>query len=129
MAHKSTAIRNITEAKLSEPLIELAVASAGEKKATQIVVLDLREVAQFSDFFIICSGRTGKQVQAICNEIEEKLLELGSKPLHIEGFQSAQWVLMDYGDFIVHIFDEEARKFYDLERLWRDATRIEILNG
>lgn len=127
MAHKST--RNITETSLSDPRIELAVASASEKKGTQIVVLDLREVAQFTDFFLICSGRSSKQVQAICNEIEEKLLELGSKPIHIEGFQSAEWILMDYGDFIVHIFDEDARKFYDLERLWRDATRIELLNS
>lgn len=128
MAHKNTAIKDITEAGLRDPRIEMVVASSSEKKATQIVVLDLREVAQFTDFFIICSGRTGKQVQAICVEIEEKLLELGSRPLHIEGFQSAEWILMDYGDFIVHIFDEEARKFYDLERLWRDATRIELLN-
>ncbi|MCS6884491.1 MAG: ribosome silencing factor [Acidobacteriota bacterium] len=121
MTENTTLIEGISDARL-----ETVVACAGDKKAVDIVILDLREVAQFTDYFVICNGRSNRQVQAICEQIEEKLSQRGVRPLHIEGFEAARWILMDYGDFIVHIFDEEARKFYELERLWRDAPRIEI---
>lgn len=107
--------------------VKLALHSASEKKAFDLVGLDLREVASFTEFFIIASGSNQRQVQAIADEIEEQLKkELKSKPVRTEGYSSAEWVLMDYGDFIVHIFEQKAREFYDLERLWRDARKVEL---
>lgn len=120
------AVENILEAGLGERKLERAVQAANDKKAVQIVVLDLKGIATFTDYFVICSGKSARQVQAISDEIEEQLLGLAIKPIHIEGYQKAEWVLMDYGDFIVHIFVENARLFYDLERLWHDAGRIEV---
>lgn len=107
--------------------IKLALHLASEKKAFDIIALDLREIASFTEFFIICSGANQRQVQAISDEISEQLKkELNSRPVRIEGYRAAEWVLLDYGDFIVHIFDKEARDFYDLQRLWRDAKRVEL---
>jgi len=107
--------------------VKLALHSASEKKAFDLVGLDLREVASFTEFFIIASGSNQRQVQAIADEIEEQLKkQLKSKPVRTEGYGSAEWVLMDYGDFIVHIFEQKAREFYDLERLWRDAKKVEL---
>lgn len=105
----------------------LALKCASDKKAFNMVALDLREIASFAEFFIIASGANQRQVQAISDEIEEQLKkELKSRPVRIEGYRSAEWVLLDYGDFIVHIFEKGAREFYDLERLWRDAKRVEL---
>jgi ribosome-associated protein len=85
------------------------------------------EIASFTEFFIIASGSNQRQVQAIADEIEEQLKkQLSSRPVRTEGYSSAEWILMDYGDFIVHIFEQKAREFYDLERLWRDARRVEL---
>lgn len=107
--------------------VRLALVCASEKKAFDLVALDLREVATFTEFFIIASGANQRQVQAIADEIEEKLKkELKSRPVRTEGYSTAEWVLMDYGDFIVHIFEKNAREFYDLERLWRDAIRVTL---
>ncbi len=107
--------------------VKLALHCAGEKKAFDIVALDLREIASFTEFFIIVSGANTRQVQAISDEIAEQLKEqLKSRPVRIEGYRGAEWVLLDYGDFIVHIFEKEAREFYDLARLWRDAKRVEL---
>ena len=107
--------------------VKLAITCAGEKKAFNISAIDLREVASFTEFFIITSGTNQRQVQAIADEIDEQLnKQLKTKPVRTEGYSSAEWVLMDYGDFIVHIFEQKARDFYDLERLWRDAGRVEI---
>jgi len=107
--------------------VRLALHSASEKKAFNLVALDLREVASFTEFFIIASGANQRQVQAIADEIEEQLkAQLKSRPVRTEGYSTADWVLMDYGDFIVHIFEQKARAFYDLERLWRDARRVEL---
>jgi ribosome-associated protein len=101
--------------------------SAGEKKAFDLVALDLREIASFTEFFIVASGANQRQVQAIADEIEEQLKkQSNSRPVRTEGYTTAEWVLMDYGDFIVHIFEKNAREFYDLERLWRDARRVEL---
>jgi ribosome-associated protein len=110
-----------------DPEVKLALHCASDKKATDIRVLDLRDVASFAEFFIIASGNNQRQVQAVCDDINERLKkELNSRPVRIEGYNSAEWVLMDYGDFIVHIFDKDAREFYDLERLWRDARRVDL---
>lgn len=107
--------------------VQLALRCASDKKAVNLSALDLREIASFAEFFIIAGGLNQRQVQAISDEIEEQLKkQLNSKPVRIEGYTSAEWVLMDYGDFIVHIFEKEAREFYDLERLWRDAKKVEI---
>jgi ribosome-associated protein len=110
-----------------DPEVKLALHSASEKKATDMVVLDLREIASFTEFFIIASGSNQRQVQAICDEITEQLKkQLNSRPVRVEGYTSAEWVLLDYGDFIVHVFNKESREFYDLERLWRDARRVDL---
>ena len=107
--------------------IKLALHCASEKKAFDMVALDLREIASFTEFFVICSGANQRQVQAISDEIQEQLKkELSQRPVRIEGYRAAEWILMDYGDFIVHIFEKQARDFYDLQRLWRDAKQVEL---
>ena len=107
--------------------VRLALHAAGEKKAHDLVVLDLREVASFTDYFVIASGTNVRQVQAVADAVQEQLRkQLGVKPARVEGYNSAEWVLLDYGDFIFHVFEEKSRRFYDLERLWRDAARVPL---
>jgi ribosome-associated protein len=106
--------------------IRLALHAAAEKKALDLTVLDLRSIAGFTDFFVITSGTNRRQVQAISDEVGEQLKRAGTRAARVEGYQTAEWILIDFGDFIVHIFDEKARRFYDLERLWREAGRIDI---
>ena len=103
-----------------------ALHAASEKKALEIVILDLRDIANFTDYFLISSGANERQVQAIADEVVEKLKKSGTPAARVEGYRSAEWILMDYGDFIVHVFADKARKFYDLERLWRAGKRIEL---
>jgi ribosome-associated protein len=107
-----------------DPEIELAVRTAGDRKAQDIVVLDLRDVASFTDYFLICTGNNVRHVQSIADSVEEELRNSRRRPLHTEGYSAAEWILLDYGDFIVHVFNPTSRKFYDLERLWRDARRV-----
>ena len=102
-----------------------AVEAAQSKKASGLCVLDLRELGTFTDAFLLCSGASARQVQAISDAVEELLGRRGLRLWHREGYQSAEWVLLDYGSFMVHIFHERARSFYDLERLWRAARRID----
>ena len=110
-----------------DPEVKLAIKCAADKKAFDMVALDLRSIASFTEFFIIASGSNQRQVQAIADEINEQLKkQLGTRPVRIEGYNSADWVLLDYGDFVVHIFNGESREFYDLARLWRDARRVEL---
>jgi ribosome-associated protein len=106
--------------------LDAATKMVREKKANNVTVLDLRSVTSFADYFLICSGNSTRQVQAIADAVMEKLRELGARPLHVEGYDVAAWTLIDFGDLIVHIFNESARSFYDLERLWRDAKKIEV---
>jgi ribosome-associated protein len=107
--------------------IRVALHAAGEKKALDLVVLDLRAVASFTEFFLIASGTNVRQVQAIADEVVEQLRkQQGVKPYRVEGYNSAEWILLDYGDFIFHVFEEKSRRFYDLERLWRDASRLSV---
>jgi len=103
-----------------------ALHAAAEKKALDPTVLDLRGISTFTDFFLIFTGANRRQVQAISDEIVEQLKRHGSPAARVEGYQNAEWILIDYGDFVVHIFDEKARRFYDLERLWREASRLDI---
>ncbi len=106
---------------------QLALHCADEKKGIGITALDLREIASFTEFFIVVSGLNTRQVQAISDEIDEQLKkQLSARPYRIEGYTSAEWILLDYGDFVVHIFENKARDFYDLERLWRDAKKVEL---
>ena len=110
-----------------DPELQLAILCADEKKAVNMIALDLRDIASFTEFFVIASGTNTRQVQAIADEISEQLKKkLRRRPVRIEGYSSAEWVLLDYGDFVIHLFDKEARDFYDLERLWRDARRVEM---
>ena len=107
--------------------VRLAVAAAQNKKAAAISVLDLSGVGAFTSYFVICTGYSTPQVQAICTEVEEQLYkELGRSPEHREGRGSSEWALLDFGSFIVHVFGEQARQYYDLERLWRSAPKLEI---
>lgn len=110
----------------ADHFIEIAARAASDKKATDIVALDLSEVASFTDYFLLSTGGNARQVAAIAEAVEEELRKVGRRPLHTEGYANAEWVLLDYGDFIVHVFQSVTRRFYDLERLWRDAKRVEI---
>jgi ribosome-associated protein len=126
MSQQTNVVSNTSQSQLLDNRIEAVINAASDKKATNIVVLNLQEIASFADYFIICSGASTRQVQAIADEITEQLAKNSKRPLHIEGYQKAEWVLIDYGDFIVHVFAEMVRQFYDLERLWRDAKRVQI---
>ena len=107
--------------------VKLAIRCALDKKAMHLVVLDLRDIASFTEYFVIASGANQRQVQAIADEIIEQLKkQMNARVVRTEGYNAAEWVLLDYGDFIVHIFDKEARDFYDLERLWRDAKGVNL---
>ena len=107
--------------------VRLAVEAAKEKKAAGITVLELSAAGAFTDYFVICTGFSTPQVQAICTEVEEQLYKnLGRSPEHREGQRSAEWALLDFGGFVVHVFGEQARRYYDLERLWRSAPKLEI---
>ncbi len=106
--------------------IDRAIAAAEDKKALDLVVLDLRKAAGFTDFFLICSGGNTRQIRAIADGIIEALAAGGVKPAHVEGYDRSEWILLDYFDFIVHIFATERRLFYGLERLWGNADRIEV---
>ena len=103
-----------------------AVQSALDKKAQDVVVLDLRNTPAFTDFFILCSGLNSRQVKAIADSVDETLRALKMRPAHTEGYDRAEWILMDYFSFIVHVFTPQTRAFYALERLWGDAEKIEV---
>ena len=106
--------------------VTLAVAAADNKQAVNLVVLDLRTSAAFTDFFVIASGTNTRQVRAIADAVREALADTGAKPAYVEGYDHSEWILLDYFDFIVHVFGPETRVFYDLERLWGNADRIEV---
>jgi ribosome-associated protein len=106
--------------------IQRAIAAADNKKADDVVLLDLRKAAGFADYFLICSGGNPRQIRAIADAIMEALAADGARPAHVEGYQRSEWILLDYFDFVVHIFSPETRLFYSLERLWGNAERMEI---
>lgn len=109
-----------------DEMMSLALHAANDKKAFDMVALDLRELGSFTDCFLIASGANVRQVQAISDEIEGRLKKSGRRAQRIEGYRTAEWILLDYGDFIFHVFENKARRFYDLERLWRDAKFVEL---
>ena len=123
---QSTSILQPIASPLSTPPWLTAVRAAESKKAIDIRVLDLREVTSFADFFVVCSGANPKQIQAICEEIGSQLAERGEHPVSVEGYDNAEWVLADYGDYLIHVFSAKARTYYDLERLWRHAKVVAI---
>lgn len=102
------------------------VRAALDKKATDVVVLDLRKTPAFTDFFVLCSGQNPRQVKAIADAVEETMKAAKVRPAHVEGYDRAEWVLMDYFTFIVHVFSPQTREFYSLERLWGDAERVDV---
>lgn len=106
--------------------IELAVRAAEDKKAESLQVLDLRKASGFTDYFVIASGTNPRQVRAIADAITDALGATGAKPSHVEGYDRSEWILLDYFDFIVHVFAPETRMFYGLERLWGNAERVEV---
>src|SRR5271155_859301 len=102
-----------------------AITACQDKKADEITILELEKgTGAFTDYFVVCSGTNPRQVQAISDEVEMRLKKAGLRPTHVEGYRQAEWVLLDYVDFVVHVFSEKARKFYDLERLWKSAKRL-----
>jgi ribosome-associated protein len=101
-----------------------AVGAALDKKAEDLKVLQVGEVTHFTDYFLVCSAQNPRQVQAIADAVEERLRAQKRRPMHVEGYQSGQWVLMDYGDLVLHVFLHERRRFYGLERLWGDAPDV-----
>ncbi len=109
--------------------VTLAIDAASDKQARDLVVLDLRRAAGFTDFFVVCSGGNPRQIQAIADSVVDALAALGVKPAHTEGYDRSEWVLLDYFDFVVHIFAPETRTFYGLERLWGNAERITVGNA
>src|SRR5687768_17670605 len=126
--HRDTARVEISQGKTPfdqlDPELQLAIRCADEKKAVNMIGLDLRDIASFTEFFVIASGANQRQVQAIADEVNEQLKkQLSTKPIRIEGYNTAEWLLLDYGDFVVHVFNGESREFYDLARLWRDARK------
>jgi ribosome-associated protein len=106
--------------------IDRAVRAAEDKKAVDLTVLDLRKAAGFTDYFLICSGTNPRQIRAIADAVIEALKADGISPAHVEGYDRSEWVLLDYFDFVVHVFAPETRMFYGLERLWGSAERVEV---
>jgi len=105
--------------------LKIALKAVESKKASDITILDISEIASFASYFLLCTGESSRQIQAIADEVGAKLKENGTRSNHIEGYRNAEWVLLDYNDLVVHIFSKSARAFYDLERLWRDAKKLD----
>jgi ribosome-associated protein len=106
--------------------VAAAIQACLEKKAEELSILEMEKGSgAFTDYFVLCSGTNPRQVQAIADEVETRLKKVGIRPNQIEGYKQAEWVLLDYVDFVVHVFSEKARKFYDLERLWKSARRMD----
>ncbi|RMF86026.1 MAG: ribosome silencing factor [Nitrospinota bacterium] len=113
----------------AEEKAHLSTEAALDKKASHVVLLDVRRTSSFTDYFLICSGSSDRQVQTIADAIDESLGKRGIAALGVEGYQEARWVLMDYGDLVIHIFQEETRRYYDLERLWGSAAQLPTPQG
>lgn len=100
--------------------------AALNKKASDVSILDIRGVSNSTDFVMVCSGDSSRQTQAIADEVLAKLREKGVRPIGIEGYETAKWILLDFSDIVVHVFHEETRKYYEIERLWEDAQKVEV---
>ncbi|HEU5335428.1 MAG TPA: ribosome silencing factor [Terriglobales bacterium] len=116
MAKKSTLKQQVSQ----------AINACVEKKAEDVAILEMeKESGAFTDYFVVCSGTNPRQIQAISDEVEQRLEKFGLHPAHVEGYKQAEWVLLDYVDFVVHVFSQKARQYYGLERLWKAARRLE----
>jgi ribosome-associated protein len=104
--------------------VAAAIQACLDKKAEELSILEMEKGSSFTDYFVLCSGTNPRQVQAIADEVELRLKKAGLQAAHVEGYKQAEWILVDYVDFVVHVFSEKARKFYDLERLWKTARRL-----
>lgn len=111
---------------ISKEMVKLAIQALEDKKADDIKVIDITEVSVLADYFVIASGMNKNQIQAIVDNVEEVLGRAGHPCRQMEGYRTANWILMDYGDIIIHIFDSENRLFYDLERIWRDGKTVDV---
>lgn len=110
----------------SREQVGLAVRAVEGKKGEDVVILEMdRNAGAFTDYFVLCTGTNPRQIQAIADDVERQLSAAGARPNSVEGYNQAEWVLLDYVDFVVHIFSEQARKYYDLERLWKSAKRLQ----
>ena len=105
--------------------LKIAINAADDKKAHDLVALDISKIASFTNYFLFCTGDSSRQMQAIADEVEQKLKAFGIRASHVEGYKNAEWILMDYIDFVIHIFSKNARAYYDLERLWRDGKELD----
>ncbi len=105
--------------------LKIAVNAADDKKAHDLVALDISRIASFANYFLICTGDSSRQMQAIADEVEKRLKAFGIRPSHVEGYQNSEWILLDYADLVIHIFSKNARIYYDLERLWRDGKKLD----
>lgn len=112
----------------SKELVKIAVSALEEKKGENVKIIDIREVSVLADYFIIADGNNGNQVQSMADNVQEMLGKAGYECRQVEGYNSANWILLDYGDIIVHVFCREDRLFYDLERIWRDGKTIVDVN-
>jgi ribosome-associated protein len=116
----------MTKAKDLKRQVNEAILACQDKKAEQVTILELeKDSGAFTDYFVVCSGTNPRQVQAIADAVDDRLEALGMRPAHTEGYRQAEWVLLDYVDFVVHVFSEKSRQYYDLERLWKSARRVE----
>lgn len=116
----------MTKAASLKRQVSEAILACQDKKAEQVSILELeKDSGAFTDYFVVCSGTNPRQVQAIADAVDERLEAMGIRVTHKEGYKQAEWVLLDYTDFVVHIFSETARQYYDLERLWKSATKLE----
>ena len=109
-----------------DPELKSAVFAAQEKKAADILVLDLRGLASFTDYFLIVTGNSHRQIKSIADEVERSLRSMKRRPSHVESYPRGEWILMDYMDFVVHVFTPASREYYDLERLWGDAQKLAV---
>jgi ribosome-associated protein len=106
--------------------LRIALKAVQDKKALDVLVLDVSGIASFADFFLICSGDSSRQIQAIADSVLEELGKKGIRCAHMEGYRNAEWVLLDYIDLVVHVFSKRARAYYDLERLWVDGKKLDV---
>jgi ribosome-associated protein len=110
----------------AEEKTAVSTLAATDKKAMDVVILDMREASSITDYFLLCAGGSERQVQAIADAIDEQMSRHGVASLGVEGYREARWILMDYGDVVVHVFSQDTRDFYDLERLWSNAPKVEL---
>lgn len=113
----------------SKEMVKTIFNALEEKKGEHISILDISDISVIADYFIIASGNNVNQLQALCDSVKEELLKLGVEPKNVEGYNDGTWILLDYSDVVVHIFSKEARMFYDIERVWKDAKNVDFVGG